>query len=82
MKGSYDLQRWLMNEYASDTIDFSMSGIVNQCVEYIEAMQRELSDMPITQIKPELKADINTNLEGLKGKINEILAKNKNNAGF
>lgn len=82
MKGSYDLQKWLMNEYSSDTIDFSVTGIVNECVGYIEDMQRQLSDMPITQIKQELKADINTNLESLKGKMNEILAKNQNNAGF
>ena len=82
MKGSYDLQKWLMNEYSSDSIDFSVTGIVNECIEYIEDMQRQLSEMPITQIKQELKADINTNLESLKKKINEILAKNQNNAGF
>jgi len=82
MKGSYDLQKWLMNEYSNDSLDFSVEGLVNECVEYIEDMQRQLSDMPITQIKQELKADINTNLESLKKKINEILAKNQNNAGF
>jgi len=82
MKGSYDLQKWLMNEYSNDSLDFSIEGLVNECVEYIEDMQRQLSDMPITQIKQELKADINTNLESLKGKMNEILAKNQNNAGF
>ena len=71
-----------MNEYSSDSIDFSVTGIVNECIEYIEDMQRQLSEMPITQIKQELKADINTNLESLKKKINEILAKNQNNAGF
>ena len=82
MKGSYDLQKWLINEYSNDSLDFSVQGLVNECVEYIEDMQRQLSDMPITQIKQELKADIKTNLESLKKKINEILAKNQNNAGF
>lgn len=69
--GSYDIQKWLM-EYSNDSLDYSIEGLANECVEFVEEMQRNLSAAPNTKIKQELKADINVNLESLKKKLNQL----------
>jgi len=69
--GSYDIQKWLM-EYSNDSLDYSIEGLANECVEFVEEMQRNLSAAPNTKIKQELKADINANLESLKKKLNQL----------
>jgi hypothetical protein len=81
VRGSYDIQRWLM-EYSNDSLDFSTEGIANQCIEYIHEMQRNLSLAPNSKIDGEFRSELNTNLESLIKKLNELVMKGKNNAGF
>jgi hypothetical protein len=59
-------------EYSNDSLDYSIEGLANECVEFVEEMQRNLSAAPNTKIKQELKADINVNLESLKKKLNQL----------
>ena len=68
-QGSYDIQKWLM-EYSNDSLDYSPQGLANQCIEFVEDMENNISDMNIDQ---ELKGELHTNLESLKKKLNELV---------
>jgi len=68
-QGSYDLQKWLM-EYSNDSLDYSSQGLANQCIEFVEDMENNISEMDIDQ---ELKGELHTNLESLKKKLNELV---------
>jgi uncharacterized protein YpbB len=71
MQGSYDLQRWLMNEYANDSVDFSPVGMANQCIEFVEDMENRIAEMQIDQ---EFKGELHTNLESLRKKLNDLVS--------
>jgi hypothetical protein len=68
-QGSYDIQKWLM-EYSNDSLDYSPQGLANQCIEFVEDMENNISDMNIDQ---ELKGELHTNLESLRKKLNELV---------
>jgi hypothetical protein len=68
-QGSYDLQKWLM-EYSNDSLDYSSQGLANQCIEFVEDMENNISEMDIDQ---EIKGELHTNLESLKKKLNELV---------
>jgi len=68
-KGSYDIQKWLM-EYSNDSLDYSSQGLANQCIEFVEDMENNIAEMDIDQ---EIKGELHTNLESLKKKLNELV---------
>jgi len=68
-QGSYDIQKWLL-EYSNDSIDFSSQGLANECIEYVEDMENNISEMAIDQ---ELKGELRANLESLRKKLNELV---------
>jgi hypothetical protein len=57
-------------EYSNDSLDYSSQGLANQCIEFVEDMENNISEMDIDQ---ELKGELHTNLESLKKKLNELV---------
>ena len=69
MAGSYNIQKWLM-EYSNDSLDYSSQGLANQCIEFVEDMENNISQMDMDQ---EIKGELHANLESLKKKLNELV---------
>jgi len=57
-------------EYSNDSLDYSSQGLANQCIEFVEDMENNISEMDIDQ---EIKGELHTNLESLKKKLNELV---------
>ena len=71
MKGSYDLQKWIMKEYANDSIDFSQLGLAMGCLDFVQSLKRYIQSSH--GIEQEIKMEIDKDMATLANKINELI---------